>query len=117
MNRFFFREQEKPGEILAMILKVGTQDTCPVYPSRNLAGDCSGTFDAPLSQHFDAAGRVVERNPLHVWMLIKEPPALRKCNRMRIDLLQIAERGSGEGDQIVNNPKVDLTHDVKIVFE
>src|SRR5439155_24977981 len=45
LNGFFLREQEKPGEILMMVLKVGAQDTCAVYPGCNVAGDRSGALD------------------------------------------------------------------------
>ena len=100
-----------------MVLKVGAQDTCAVYPGCNVAGDCSGALDMALGQHFDAAGRVVERNPLNLRMLIKKTYALRERNRMRVHLRQIAERGSGKGDEIMDDPKIDLTHNVKIIFQ
>src|SRR5205823_11848540 len=110
-------EQEKSRKVLMVVFEVGTQSACAINRCGDLAGDGRGAGGAELGKHFDAASRVVKRNLLHSSMLRKESAALGERDGMRIHLAQVAQGGPREGNEIVHDPKVHLTHDMQIVFE
>ena len=86
-----------------------SKDVGAVVVGGGLAGDGSGMTVAQFDELFHASRGVVESKRLHFGMFGEETPALRQCHWMGEDAIDVSDRGSGYGNQIVADAKERLT--------
>src|ERR1041385_3931629 len=96
---------------------MGLQNPCAIERGGNPACAGGGACGAIGRQHLDAPSRVVEWHSLDLRMARKEPVALGQGYGMGIDSSKVSQGGSRKSDQIVNDPQLDLGHDLQIVAE
>ena len=62
-----------------------------IIRGRRLTRDGRGMAVAQLDELLDASGRIVKREGLHSGVVGEEPSALRQCNWMREDSIDVAD--------------------------
>jgi superfamily I DNA and/or RNA helicase len=88
-----------------------------VVMCRGFAGDCAGVLVTQLYELLDTAGRVVEGEGLHSGMLGEESAALSEGYGMREDAINVANRGAGDGDEIVTDSQEAFAHHLDVMLE
>src|ERR1035438_7328532 len=93
--------KKEAGEVLRVVFNAGLKNLGSVVIGRGLAGNGPRVPVAQLDQLLHAAGGVVEGVWLHPGVLGQKFSALRQSHRMREDAVDLADRGPGDGDEIV----------------
>jgi len=113
----FAADEEEAGVILLVVFNARRENLRAVVVSGGLAGNGGGMAVAQLDQLLDAAGGIVKSIGFHARMLGQKASALRQRHGMREDAVDVADCGSGDGDEIVADAQQRLLLDHDIVGE
>ncbi len=70
-----------------------------------------------LDNHLHAAGGVVRRERLHLWVLGEKSAALRQRHGMRIHLLDLPQNSAAAGDQHQADAQIEFCLDAEAMLE